>query len=470
MSTEDIFADLPPDDIFADAGAGKKLKTKKKTEKKAKKKAAAVVAAAVEDPIEDPIEDLGLGAPEEIEEAAAKEDNPFSFKKFVRPESTPSSAGADSGAVPSELPSFSEEIGGVPAPAEDGEPAAAGVAKGKGEANPFSFGSFLKEDKVGCRGGKMPHSQARRLSAALAVMLARPPAMERAFEHAHVHICNHAPPPYLPCPKPGRCVVFQPHPHRGTRAHARFCPRSRYIGSPGFLQPPTSEPAVVITPLADLQFSSDSELSTDEEPLASSFGAPPPTADSLPDVGISAPSAGRPKRESIASRIKQRVELLQAQLAATENQMRLMKEERDMDRRVAAEDLEDARARASEMESQLRRANRKLAKVTEKLKNKESNEEIEAQALESMATAVEQNLQRAVARATKAEKELAILRAENQRLKQQQNLGPDALTQVRMAATQLDKAAVDAKAAMKWVLRTMAIGSLGNSGSLISAG
>lgn len=44
---------------------------------------------------------------------------------------------------------------------------------------------------------------------------------------------------------------------------------------------------------------------------------------------------------------------------------------------------------------------------------------------------------------------MAELQAENARLLQQQNLGPDALAQVRLASGQLDTAASEAIAALK---------------------
>ena len=71
----------------------------------------------------------------------------------------------------------------------------------------------------------------------------------------------------------------------------------------------------MIAPLADLGLSSDSELSTDDEPPRSL--AAPRVAVSLPDVGIDTPDGaaeGKPKRQSIATRIKHRVDLLQAQV------------------------------------------------------------------------------------------------------------------------------------------------------------
>eukprot|EP00039_Didymoeca_costata_P020293 m.340769 g.340769 ORF g.340769 m.340769 type:complete len:398 (-) comp19515_c0_seq1:118-1311(-) len=178
-------------------------------------------------------------------------------------------------------------------------------------------------------------------------------------------------------------------------------------------------------------------------------------SDNEKPVTISKPKAteAKPgKPASIVERIKKRMALLEEQLTSSKRQIAMEREQHEMDIIELKEQNELLIAQAHKAKSSAKKAEKKAAAAESAYQKLKESEQQEAAVLEDFTERVGQNLERATARANKAEQQVASLSEEVNRLRaqlQNQSLSGSALEQANNASRQLNKLSVDSEKALR---------------------
>ena len=135
------------------------------------------------------------------------------------------------------------------------------------------------------------------------------------------------------------------------------------------------------------------------------MGGPLAPAPAPAPVPVSSPTAGNPgaAKPSAIQRIKRRMELMEEQLASTQKQLVLEREEHEMDVAELKEQSATLQLQLQKAVLESKKAGKKAAAAEASLAGRKQSEQKEAKMLEDFTARVEKNLEQTTARANAAE-------------------------------------------------------------------